>query len=126
MFIFAGIIAALFSYICNKFVLNKLGDTGLIVAVPFIEELAKSLSPVFLNTSILGSHFIFGIIEGIYDIVNSSKSIGKLAALASIISHSLFGLATILVIGAGYSIYWGIFLAWLFHSTWNWYITKYL
>lgn len=126
MVIFAGMIAALFSYICNKWVLRGLGDIAIVVVVPFIEETLKTASSIIIGTSIIGTHFIFGLIEGIYDIVNSSKSIGKWAALASIISHSIFGLVTYLTIKAGYSVYWGIFLSWLIHSTWNWYITKYV
>lgn len=126
MIIIAGIIAALVSYICNKWVLKKSGDIGLIAVVPFIEETAKTSSAIIIGTGVAGTHFVFGIIEGIYDILNSSKSIGKWAALASIISHSIFGFATHLTIKSGYPIYWGIFLAWLIHSTWNWYITKYL
>ena len=126
MIIIAGIISGLLSYIFNKWVLNRLNDKGLTVAVPIIEESLKTMSAVIIRTSIIGTHFIFGIIEGIYDIVNSSKKIGKWAALASILSHSFFGLVTVLTINAGYPIYWGIFLSWLIHSTWNWYITKYI
>lgn len=126
MFILAGILAALISYICNRIVLKKQGNIGIIVIVPFIEEFTKTMSSVMISTSILGTHFVFGVIEGIYDIVTSNKQIGKWAALASIISHTTFGLATYLTIQFGYSIYWGIFLSWLIHSTWNWYITKYL
>jgi len=126
MVIFSGIIAALFSYICNKWVLNKLEDIGVIAVVPFIEEAAKTGSSIIIGTSIIGTHFVFGIIEGIYDIVTSSKRIGKWAALASIISHSIFGFVTYLTINTGYSIYWGILLAWLIHSSWNFYIIKYL
>lgn len=126
MFIFAGIIAALSSYIFNKLVLKKLGDIGIIVVAPFIEETTKTIASLILNTSIIGTHFIFGFIEGIYDIINSSKSIGKWAALSSLISHTAFGLVTYLVIKTGYSPYWGVFLAWLLHSSWNWYITKQL
>lgn len=126
MFIFAGIIAALSSYIFNKLVLKRFGDIGIIVVVPFIEETTKTMVSFVLNASIIGTHFIFGFIEGIYDIINSSENIGKWAALASLISHTAFGLATYLAIKTGYSIYWGIFLAWLLHSSWNWYITKQL
>lgn len=126
MFIFAGTIAALLSYICNKWVLKKQGNIGIIAIIPFIEEAAKTLSALIIETSIINTHFTFGVIEGIYDIVTSSKTMGKWAALASIISHTIFGLATHLTIQLGYPIYWGIFLSWLIHSSWNWYITKYL
>lgn len=126
MFIFAGIIAALLSYLCNKAVLRKSENTGITIVIPCIEEMTKTISALAMNTSIIKTHFIFGIIEGIYDIATSSKAVGRWAALASIISHSLFGLVTYFSIKNGYSFYWGIFLAWLIHSTWNWYITKYL
>ncbi len=126
MVIIAGIISGLLSYIFNKWALKDLKNKGLIIAVPIIEESTKTMAAIIIGTSIVGTHFIFGIIEGIYDIVNSPKKIGKWAALASILSHSFFGLITELTINIGYPIYWGIFLAWLIHSTWNWYITKHI
>lgn len=126
MVIIAGIISGLLSYIFNKWALKDLKNKGLIIAVPIIEESTKTMSAIIIGTSIVGTHFIFGIIEGIYDIVNSPKKIGKWAALASILSHSFFGLITQLTINIGYPIYWGIFLSWLIHSTWNWYITKHI
>ena len=36
--VLAGIVAALISYIFNKFVLKEIGNKGIIIAVPFIEE----------------------------------------------------------------------------------------
>ncbi len=124
MSILAGIIAALFSYIFNKLALKKVGNIGINIIVPFIEEGSKTAAAIILNTNIIATHFVFGFIEGIYDIINSSENIGKWAALASLISHSIFGVAVYLTIRAGYSIYWGVFLAWLLHSGWNYYITK--
>lgn len=126
MFILAGIIAALISYIFNKLVLKKIGNIGIIIVVPFIEESSKTIFAIILKTGIIAVHFVFGIIEGIYDIINSSKSIGKWAALVSLISHGVFGAATYFITKAGISVYWGIAFAWLLHSGWNWYITKYL
>lgn len=122
--VLAGIVAALISYIFNKFVLKKIGNKGIIIAVPFIEESSKTAMAFILGTDIIAAHFVFGLIEGIYDIVNSSKRIGKWAALASLMSHSVFGAAVYFTMRAGYSIYWGVFLAWLLHSGWNWYVTK--
>ena len=124
MFILAGIIAALFSYIFNKLVLKKLGNIGIIIAVPLIEESSKTIFAIILNTGLIAAHLVFGIIEGIYDIINSSENTGKWAALVSLASHSIFGIATHLTIKAGYPVYWGISLAWLLHSGWNWYIIK--
>ena len=108
MFIPAGIIAAVFSYIFNKLALKKIGNIGISIVVPFIEESSKTAAAFILDANIIGTHFVFGFIEGIYDIVNSSKSIGKWAALASLISHSVFGFAVYSITKLGYSIYWGV------------------
>lgn len=126
MFIVAGIFAGVFAYLWNRWILTRVGDKGLIVIIPLVEEVAKSGAALLLETNFLGTHFIFGCIEGIYDIITSSKKIGNWAALASIISHSFFGGTTYLVHYASGSISLAIFVAWLFHTGWNWYITKYV
>ncbi|MBM7614780.1 hypothetical protein [Alkaliphilus hydrothermalis] len=126
MFIFSGIIAAAFAYLCNKVILKRFGSNSLVAFVPFIEEFSKSIAAVLMSTHIVGTHFVFGCIEGIYDIVTSSKKIGNLAALASVVSHSFFGLITYITFGKSDSILIAVLVAWVFHSAWNWYITKYL
>lgn len=126
MSILAGSIAALISYILNKIVLKEMGDIAIIVTVPLIEESSKTAMALIFKTNITAVHFIFGFIEGVYDIVNSSKNIGKWAALVSLISHTIFGLATYLVMKTGYPAYLGGLLAWILHSSWNWYVTEYL
>ncbi|MDI9475396.1 MAG: hypothetical protein ACOX0L_09430 [Natronincolaceae bacterium] len=122
--ILAGIVAALFSYLLNKLVLKKIGNIGIIIVVPFVEEISKTVSALILKTNLVATHLVFGIIEGIYDIVNSSEKTGKWAALVSLASHGIFGAATYLTTKMGYSVCWGIALAWLLHSGWNWLVTK--
>ncbi len=126
MFILSGIIAAVFAYLLNKAIINRFGGAGLVTFVPFIEEFLKTFTAVMMKTNVLAVHVVFGVIEGCYDIVTSPKKIGKLAALASIFSHSLFGYITIITYGHSKSIILGILTAWVFHSGWNWYVTKYL
>lgn len=125
MSIIGGLIAALVSFMANKISLKTMGEAGIIVIVPAIEEISKTLTALILKANIIGCHFAFGFIEGIYDIINSSSRIGKWAALASIISHTGFGTVAYLLIRAGYPTYIGIFLSWLLHSSWNWYVIKY-
>ncbi|WP_026477289.1 hypothetical protein [Alkaliphilus transvaalensis] len=127
MFIFSGIIAAIFAYLCNKLILKRFGGISLVAFVPFIEEFSKTFAAIaLLQTNLVATHFVFGCIEGIYDMVTSSKKIGNLAAIASVASHSLFGFVTYFSYAKTNSIIIGILIAWLCHSTWNWYITKYL
>jgi hypothetical protein len=126
MLVLSGIIAALLAYLCNKLALKGLGDRGILTLVPFIEEFFKTVAAIYLESSIVGVHFIFGCIEGLYDLATSSKKIGKWAALASVLSHSAFGGITCLVYMETSNIPASIFAAWIFHSSWNWYITKYV
>ncbi|SCX78625.1 hypothetical protein [Alkaliphilus peptidifermentans] len=126
MFLISGIFSAINAYLWNKWILKQLGNKGLVLLVPFIEEVSKTLIALMLRASILGAHCVFGVIEGIYDIKTSSKSIGKLAALASIVSHSFFGWVTYAVYSKTGFISVSILIAWVLHSSWNWYITKYI
>ncbi|ABR46396.1 conserved hypothetical protein [Alkaliphilus metalliredigens QYMF] len=126
MGIIAGIIAALLAYLLNKWALKGVGERGLIALVPFIEEAAKSGVAFLLKTSFIQAHFVFGCVEGVYDMMTSSKKIGKWAALASILSHSFFGGITYFVYTQTQALLLSIMAAWIFHSGWNWYITKYL
>lgn len=126
MFILAGIVGAALSYLLNKLVLARWGKKGIMLVVPLVEEVSKTLGAYSLGASLLATHFIFGIIEGGYDLATSSKSIGKLAALASIFSHSLFGMGTWWAYGYSASLPASILVGWLLHSAWNWYVTKHL
>ncbi|WP_242950338.1 hypothetical protein [Clostridium formicaceticum] len=116
--------SALVAYLCNKIILKSFQDEGLTVLVPLLEEMAKTTFAFSLKTSIIGTHFIFGCIEGIYDIFTSSKKIGKWAAVASILSHSFFGMITYLTYTKTNISFIAILVSWIFHSGWNWYVVK--
>ncbi len=120
----AGIFSAAFAYLCNKVIVSFFSDRGLVILAPLVEEVAKTGFAILLQTSIIGGHFVFGLIEGVYDIYTSPKKTGKWAALASVISHSFFGIITYFFdIKTGLPLA-GIGLAWIFHSSWNCYIIK--
>lgn len=72
--IIAGIFSAAFAYVCNKLILKSFQDEGLTILVPLLEEMAKTTFALLLKTNIIGTHFVFGCIEGIYDLINSSKN----------------------------------------------------
>lgn len=122
--IFAGILSAVVSYILNKIMLKGLGERALIALIPFIEEMSKTTFALLLKSSIIGVHFIFGVIEGIYDLLFSSKKIGKWAALASLFSHSFFGGITYVVFERTNTVILAILVSWVLHSTWNWFIME--
>ena len=120
----AGIFSAAFAYLCNKVIVSFFSDRGLVILAPLVEEVAKTGFAILLQTSIIGGHFVFGLIEGVYDIYTSPKKTGKWAALASVISHSFFGIITYFLYIKTGLLPVGIGLAWIFHSSWNWYIIK--
>ncbi|AKL93625.1 hypothetical protein CACET_c01070 [Clostridium aceticum] len=124
MIVIAGILSAALAYLCNKVILKSFQDEGLTILVPLLEEMAKTTFAFFLKTNIIGTHFIFGCIEGIYDIFTSSKKIGKWAAVASILSHSFFGMVTYLTYTKTKFGFIAILVSWIFHSGWNWYVVK--
>lgn len=122
--IIAGIFSAAFAYVCNKLILKSFQDEGLTILVPLLEEMAKTTFALLLKTNIIGTHFVFGCIEGIYDLINSSKKIGRWAAVASVISHSFFGIVTYFTYTKTDLSIIAIVVAWIFHSGWNWYVVK--
>ncbi|SDJ83214.1 hypothetical protein [Natronincola ferrireducens] len=122
--IMAGILSAILAYLCNKVILKSFRDEGLTILVPLLEEMAKTTFALLLKTNMIGTHFIFGCIEGIYDIITSSKRIGKWAAVASILSHSFFGMVTYLTYTRTKQALIAIILSWILHSGWNWYVVK--
>lgn len=124
LIIITGILSAAFAYVFNKIILKYSHDKGLILWIPLLEEGAKTIFAFLLKGNIVGTHFVFGCVEGIYDIINSSKKIGKWAAVASILSHSFFGMITCLTYLKTNTIILSIIVSWIFHSGWNWYVVK--
>ncbi|KAB3531904.1 hypothetical protein F8154_12395 [Alkaliphilus pronyensis] len=125
MFLVSGILSAINAYLLNRWILNRTGSRGIVLMVPLIEELSKTLIALLLKSAIIETHITFGVIEAIYDIKTTSKGVGRLAALASIISHSIFGWLTYVIYTKTGLVSVGIIIAWVLHSGWNWYITKY-
>ena len=124
--ILAGIFASIFAYLCNKLVLKALGERAIVALVPFIEEMGKSGAAILMQSNIFGTHLVFGVVEGVYDIVVSKAETGKLAALFSVFSHGIFGMITQVTYNRSGSFYVAVLVAWLFHSLWNWLVQKYL
>lgn len=91
--ILAGGLAAFFSFYLNTKAL-KLDKLAIVYVAPFIEEVMKTYFALYLNSSVIFSHVIFGCIEGLYDIIKSKSSNRYLAGVAALVSHSIFGIIT--------------------------------
>jgi len=114
-----GCLMAGLSFSLNKFLLKYIGLKIVISYSPILEELTKTICSYYLAADILATHITFGVLEAIYDWYQSSASRGRIAALLSIIGHTLFGGVTIIFLNLSGSIFLGIFTASCVHLLWN-------
>lgn len=112
------------SYVTNKALLRLLREKAVVYGAPLFEELLKTLPAYFLNRPLLHVHFLFGLGEAVYDFLSSRKETGRWAALVSLISHSVFGGLTYLVLKLTATIYPALAGAVLAHCAWNYIIMK--
>lgn len=115
-----GCLMAGLSFLLNRLLLKYIGIKVVISYSPVVEELTKTLCSYYLAADILLTHIIFGILEAVYDWFNRhSGERGAIAALLSIIGHTLFGAVTIALFNLSGSIFLGIFAAVCVHLIWN-------
>lgn len=115
-----GCLMAGLSFLVNKLLLRFIGNQSIVTYSPIFEEMAKTLFSYYLNADILVTHIIFGSLEASYDwFTNSSSERGSLAALLSIVGHTLFGLVTVAFLSVSHSILGALFLGVCVHLIWN-------
>jgi len=115
-----GCLMAGLSFLLNKLLLKYIGIEVLIGYSPVLEELTKTLCSYYLLADVFATHIIFGILEAVYDWYGSQNGErGAIAALLSIVGHSLFGGLTVIVSDLSGSIFLGLFVAICVHLMWN-------
>ena len=115
-----GCLMAGLSFLLNKLLLRYIGIKVVISYSPVVEELTKTLCSYYLSADILVTHIIFGILEALYDWFNrQSGERGFIAAVLSIVGHTLFGGITVLVFNLSGSIFIGIVAGVSVHLVWN-------
>ena len=115
-----GCLMAGLSFLLNKLLLKYIGIKVVISYSPVVEELSKTLCSYYLSADILVTHIIFGVLEAGYDWLNQqNEQRGTIAALLSIVGHTLFGGITVLVFNLRNSIYIGIVAGIVVHVLWN-------
>lgn len=120
----AGVIAAAAAYIFNRIIIEKAGNKGIVSLIPIVEELLKSLTAVYLGTSIISVHSVFGAIEAGYEIRGAKSIKGVLGGITSFVMHGLLGLVTAAVWTWTNNLFLGIGASAMLHSLWNRLITK--
>jgi len=115
-----GCLMAGLSFLLNKLLLKYMGMKVIVSYSPILEELSKTLCPYYLGADILVTHMIFGVLEASYDwLKRENRERGAIAALLSVIGHTLFGTVTIAMLTLSGSIFLGIFVASSAHMIWN-------
>ena len=124
MEVISGIVSALIAYIFNRILIKWQKENAIVLIIPLVEEVSKTLTASLMGGSIIGAHVVFGFIEALYDLINTkSQKAAPIAALLSIISHSVFGIISYYItIWTGW-VALGIIAATIIHSTWNYFIT---
>lgn len=117
--VISGLAAAILSYIINTKALKLLGPKAIIYVAPIIEESLKTGLAVIFGGSIIVAHMTFGIVEAIYDFFNNRGSSAFFAGMAGALSHTLFGVITILSFRCSGSIITAMIFAIAVHMLWN-------
>lgn len=124
-FFLAGVLAAAISWVGNRAALRVIGARVIIVSAPFVEEAAKTGMALTTGASIVLTHGIFGLIEGVYDAWGSGFR-GLSAGLISLVGHTAYGYITYLLWQHRYG--FGLALAggYVVHLLWNLTVMKFL
>ncbi|MGB9803386.1 hypothetical protein [Desulfofundulus sp.] len=116
-FIPAGVLAAAASWLVNGLLLSRTGALTVVYVAPVVEEAAKTTFALLLGTSIPRAHFIFGLVEGVWEAARGGR--GWAAGLVSLASHTAFGLAAGWLYRLTTSALLAVAGAYLLHMGWN-------
>jgi hypothetical protein len=106
------------SFLLNRILLKHLGPCVIISYGPIVEEIAKTLLAYWLGADIILTHISFGVLEGVYDWLESRQG-GFKPAVMSIVGHTLFGIVTLVALTVSASIWIGLASGVLFHIVYN-------
>jgi hypothetical protein len=122
--VISGIVSALIAYVFNRLLIKRQKEKSIVFIIPLVEECSKTLIAIMMGGSIIGVHVVFGIIEALYDLLHTkSKNAATIAAVLSLISHSIFGIiSNYIYIWTGW-LSLGIIITTIIHSTWNYFTT---
>lgn len=123
--VLAGVSAAAIAWVTNRLALKVFGPPVIICIVPIVEELAKTGLALLFKSSIIWTHSVFGLIEGLYDLFYTQKT-GLAAGLTSITGHLLYGLITAWAFSRSGQVAVAVMSGYLAHMIWNLIVMKFL
>lgn len=124
VYILACLMAAA-SFLLNRWLWKCFGNVVVISYGPLVEELAKTLPAFFLGANIFLTHSVFGIIEAVYDLLNSARQTKAIAVLLSVVGHSTFGGITYFILAQFNNIWMAVVSGVICHVVWNMAVVRY-
>lgn len=118
--ILTGVVAAILSFVLNRFYLSKLGARGVIYLIPLGEEVFKTGLAYYVGADLITTHLVFGVLEAGFDFLDSNY----LAALLAIVTHLLLGILTFYSLLVNNNLIAAIMIAILVHTAWNYLIRR--
>ena len=121
-FIF-GMVSALIAYGFNRILLRWQKEKSILFMIPFVEEVSKTSVAILSHSSMIGVHVVFGVIEAFYDVIHTKEQrVALIAAVLSLISHSIFGIISYYLYDWTRCSVLAIIAATIIHSIWNYFI----
>lgn len=117
-FIYVGLIAISIALLLNPIIEKIFGVKVVFWGIPLVEEGIKTLAAVYFQAALIGTHFVFGVVEGAYDLLRPTKT-GRWSGLLSVMGHTLFGVVTWLLLQYGWPLYLAVMVSGFMHSLWN-------
>lgn len=115
----AALGAAGAAWLANGKLMYSYGNRAVIYLGPAVEETLKTGLAVLVGAPILLTHVFFGLFEGLWEYTTCRR--GKIAAVASILTHLVYGLIALMVYGL-LGIIPAILAAYLAHLLWNYWL----
>ncbi|MCK8817028.1 hypothetical protein MWH28_06535 [Natroniella sulfidigena] len=109
-----AMVVSLLAFTINRQLVIKFGNETMFYLIPLVEEILKSGGFYLLGGNLVIIHLGFGIIEGIFDYLDST-----LAAILAVISHLIFGYLTLVIFEQTGELLLAILMVGLVHSYWN-------
>lgn len=114
----AGAAAACLAWLGNRYLYTRFGSPVVGTLVPVLEESLKTGMAFLCQTSIIGTHGVFGAVEFAWDCAKPGP--GRwLPALSGLLSHLLYGFLTYWIFGITGNLGLGVLAAALVHMAWN-------
>lgn len=123
-FIIAGILASLGAWIGNRAALKLGGVRAIVVISPLIEEIAKTGMALLTGGSLILTHGVFGLVEGLYDVWNSGTE-GVKAGAVSFAGHLFYGYTAFQVLHK-FGIIPAVIAGYVVHMLWNLTVLKFI